>query len=384
MKPSGGRSPCAPSARARRGAGDAVAARVVHDPGRAGRTPSIGSRTRPGRRASAARARRADAPRGPARSAPSRWAGRGRPLLRDGRSSCFKTFADQAVIAIENVRLFQELEVRNRDLTETLEQQTATSEILRVISSSPTDVQPVFDIIGKRGPAVRRAISAVYTFDGELLPPVLAPRLRRPEALTRIRSGLPDAAGADRDDRSARVVRPRGRHVAGRAGRSRVRARARRGPEASAAASAVPMIREGQATGSIFVARTQTGLFSDAPDRAPEDLRRPGRHRHRERPPVHGAGGADARADALGRRASGARRGEPGGQLHPRSRDRTRDHRQPGRRALRQPQRDRLRVRRGLADGSRCGPRTRSRRSISRRSGSRRSASARGRSAGRA
>ena len=93
-----------------------------------------------------------------------------------------QTFADQAVMPSER-GLFPEIEARDRNLTESLEQQTATGEILRVISSSPTDVQPVFDTIVRS--AVRLCdglFGAVnHPFDGEMVHPHHRPHNYTPD-----------------------------------------------------------------------------------------------------------------------------------------------------------------------------------------------------------
>ena len=106
----------------------------------------------------------------------------------DKQIELVETFADQAVIAIENTRLFEAEQQRTRELTESLEQQTATSEVLQVISSSPGDLQPVFAAMLEKAVRICDAkFGSIYRWDGDALhlvathntPPAFAEARRR-------------------------------------------------------------------------------------------------------------------------------------------------------------------------------------------------------------
>src|SRR5262249_23391608 len=113
----------------------------------------------------------------------------------DKQIGLLETFADQAVIAIENTRLFEEVQARTKELQESLEYQTATSDVLNVISRSPTDVQPVFETIAKSAAHLCEGrFCHVFRFDGELIHFVSSHGITA-EAETMLRNAYPIRPG---------------------------------------------------------------------------------------------------------------------------------------------------------------------------------------------
>src|SRR5262249_19616595 len=110
-----------------------------------------------------------------------------------------RTFADQAVIAIENTRLFEAEQARTRQLQESLEYQTATSDVLNVISRSPTDVRTVFDAMVRRASSLCGGEHAIVTrYDGKLLHLVAQhnPRLGAYEETEKLFPQVPSTGGS--------------------------------------------------------------------------------------------------------------------------------------------------------------------------------------------
>jgi len=180
----------------------------------------------------------------------------------DHQLALLKVFADQAVIAIENVRLFNETK-------EALEQQTATADVLKVISSSPTDVQPVFDEIVRAAVRLCGAdMATAHRFDGELLQFVAAHNIPA-EQLAYIRKIYPSPPNPElisgRVVLSGEVVRVRDaqaepfeaqRVLAARGSWRRM--------------LGVPMLREGAPIGLIIASWREPG---DTPERQERLLR---------------------------------------------------------------------------------------------------------------
>src|SRR5262249_49280746 len=180
----------------------------------------------------------------------------------ESQIALLETFADQAAIAIENARLLTELQTKNADLTDALEQQTATSDILKVISQSPTNTQPVFDTIAES--VVRLCngrLGGVYRFDGTLihfvahhnwteegLATVRGIYPRPPSRDTQVSQAIMDRIVVQVRDFDAPDVPPPSVPLARSLGYRSI--------------LVVPMLRESAPIGAIAVARSEPGEFS--------------------------------------------------------------------------------------------------------------------------
>jgi two-component system, NtrC family, sensor kinase len=173
------------------------------------------------------------------------------------------TFANQAVIAIGNAQLFEQLQARTRELSEALEQQTATSEVLQVISGSATDLQPVFDAIARNSVQLCGATyGIVFRFDGEVIS-VAAHRNLDDAALAalhRIFPARPDLRTLMGETLLARKVlhirdvREHPQYTFLAAHQHALQMRTFLG---------IPMLRDGKPIGGIGLYRREVGLFTD-------------------------------------------------------------------------------------------------------------------------
>jgi len=173
----------------------------------------------------------------------------------DKQIALLSNFAAQAVIAIENARLLNELR-------ESLEQQTATSEVLSVISSSVTDAQPVFEIIARSAASVCDArFCNVFRFDGQLIH-FAATHGYEGEAIEALKRAYPIPPG--RQSAAARAIL---NGVVEQIPNIHADPEYQHGDTARAvnfcSIVAVPMLKAGRAVGAIAISRPQTGYFPD-------------------------------------------------------------------------------------------------------------------------
>ena len=175
-----------------------------------------------------------------------------------------KTFADQAVIAIENVRLFNELQASNRELTTALDKQTATSDILRVISQSQTDVQPVFDaIVASAVRLLRGYTSTLARIAGDQIE-LAALTSTEPAADAALRARYPQPL--DSDEGYGLAIRDRAPlNIADALTDLRLPETQRTSARVRGLRSLVlvPLLRHDKAIGALGVSRREPGGFTD-------------------------------------------------------------------------------------------------------------------------